>query len=126
MTTAEDSGRTLAGLRVLIAEDSFHITMAIETALLAEGAEIAGVAGTLERAMKLARSLKPAVAVIDLNLGDEDSLPLIRLLRGTGAKMVIATGRELTGQMKNELSGLPVLMKPYTAPQLVERIRGLL
>lgn len=118
--------RWLQGLRVLIAEDSFPVAFAIETVLAARGAEIIGPASTLEAASSLARSEAPDLAVVDLNLGHESALPLVRELVQAGRRVIVATGYDLTSETRAAIAGSPVLKKPYTPDQLVSLIRGLL
>jgi DNA-binding response OmpR family regulator len=126
MRTASKGRSKLAGLRVLVAEDSFHIALVIETALEAEGAAIIGPATSLDTACQLARTEEPDLAIVDLKLQDQESLPLIRQLEDAGVKVVVATGYDLTAKLDRELSGLPVLKKPYTPEQLVDLVCGIL
>jgi DNA-binding response OmpR family regulator len=125
MAGPEGGNRTLDGLRALVAEDDFHICLVIEAALKGEGMVVIGAATRLDEALAMARSEAPDVAVVDIRLGDEDSFPLIRHLRGTGVRVVLATGDQERAQICAELAELPVLKKPYTADQLIEVIRSL-
>lgn len=115
-------GRDLRGLRVLLAEDSFNVTLVLETALEAEGAVVIGPAGTLEAACELAGSQKPDLAIVDLDLGGLDASPLVHQLMDSGAKVILATGYDLPQDTGNAFSGLPVLKKPYTPAQLIDHI----
>lgn len=120
--SASGNGRNLKGLRVLLAEDSFNVTLVLETALEAEGAVVIGPAGTLEAAYELAGAQKPDLAVIDLDLGGRDASPLVRQLTDSGTKVIVATGYDLPEETGNAISDLPVLKKPYTPAQLIDRI----
>lgn len=123
---AENRGGRLEGRRVLIAEDSFPVALVIETALEAEGAAIAACVASLEEASALARTEPLDLAVVDLQLGAQDALPLIRLLREKGVAVLVASGRDPHTEIKQAISGLPVLRKPYTAQQLIEEAEGAL
>lgn len=114
--------RNLKGLRVLLAEDSFNVTLVLETALEAEGAIVIGPVGTLEAAYELAGSQQPDLAVIDLDLGGRDASPLVRQLMDSGAKVIVATGYDFPEDTNDAFSSLPVLKKPYTPAQLIEHI----
>lgn len=110
----------LAGVRVLVAEDSLPITIVIETAIEMEGGVMIGPALTPEGACELARQQSPDMAVVDLNLGEHSALGLIEELSGAGVKVVVATGYDLDDKTRRALSGIPVLTKPYTAAQLID------
>ncbi|MGE0613742.1 MAG: response regulator [Hyphomicrobiales bacterium] len=113
----------LDGMNILVAEDSFHIAFVIETALESEGATVIGPAATLDRAQKLADSTRPDFAVVDMRLGDEEAVPLIRQLVDTGIAVLVATGNELDSEFRAEFPGVPILRKPYTTDRLVDLIR---
>jgi DNA-binding NarL/FixJ family response regulator len=46
-----------------------------------KGYSIVGEAGTIHGAMELIEKSRPEVAIVDLNLGDEDGLELVKLIR---------------------------------------------
>lgn len=125
MRASKGDKRTLDGLRALVAEDDFHIALVIETALKGEGMVVIGTAARLGEALEIVGAEMPDVAIVDIRLGQEDSFPLIRHLRGAGVRVVLATGDQERAQICAELAELPVLKKPYTADQLIEVIRGL-
>lgn len=112
----------LKDLRVLIAEDSFHIAMVIETVLRTEGAVVLGPAATLDEAYRLIDGQSLDLAVVDLKLGDADALPLVRQLAAAGTRVVISTGHDLPADLKTNLGDMIVLMKPYTSDQLLGAI----
>lgn len=126
MTAASQGAGRLAGLNVLVAEDSFPIALVIETALEAEGAATVGPVASLEEARRLAGDSEVDLAVVDLQLGDQSALDLIHQLAGAGVTTVVATGRELDQEMQTMVRGITVLKKPYTAAQLVETLKGAL
>lgn len=112
----------LAGIRVLVAEDSLPIMVVIETAIEAEGGLTIGPAATLEDACELARRESPDLAVVDLKLEGRSALELINQLSAAGIRILVATGYDLDDEMQRALAGIPVLTKPYTAVQLIERM----
>ncbi len=117
-------GREMDGLRVLIAEDSFPISFALEMALEAEGATPVGPATTLAAAQELVGSQEIDLAVVDLRLGDHDSLPLIEQLVDAGVEIIVATGREDTSDLTVDFPGLRVLRKPFSPQALIDLIRA--
>lgn len=122
MKTRDEGGGKLAGVRVLVAEDSVPIAIVIQTAVEAEGGVTIGPAGSLDDASELARRQSPHLAVVDLNLEERSALGLVRELSSAGVKVVVATGYDLDAQTRQALTGIPVLTKPYSAAQLIEHI----
>lgn len=123
MTERNSTSRDLSGLRAIVAEDDFHIAFVIQTALEAEGIKVIDTVAQLDVALKVSRTERPDIAIVDIRLGESCSFPLVRLLRDTGVKVILATGTEPAGKMGAEFSGIPVLRKPYTADQLIDVIR---
>src|SRR5262245_18470370 len=74
---SSEAGKVLAGLRVLLAEDSWHIGQALKMVLESEGAAVHGPAVTVSEAQRLAASATSDVAVIDLNLDGVIAFDLI-------------------------------------------------
>ena len=125
MIERNGNSRDLNGLRALVAEDDFHIAFVIETALEAAGIEVVDTVSRVDEGLKIARSEKPDIAVVDIRLGESSSYPLVRQLRDAGTKVVLATGTEPNSHMEIELSGIHVVRKPYTVEQLVDAIRNI-
>jgi DNA-binding NarL/FixJ family response regulator len=82
--SACDGGRAMA-LRVLIVDDSTHFLRAARTLLEREGVNVVAEASTSAEAIEHARSLRPDVTLIDIDLGDENGFDLARrLAQATG------------------------------------------
>jgi DNA-binding NarL/FixJ family response regulator len=81
--------------RLLIVDDHPVFADALAERLAAEpDLDVVGVAATSEAADTLARTLDPDVALVDLELGLDDGLALVRRLRATGDRpaVVVVTG----------------------------------
>jgi DNA-binding NarL/FixJ family response regulator len=74
-------------LRVLIVDDSTHFLRAARTLLEREGVHVVAEASTSAEAIEHARSIRPDVTLIDIDLGDENGFDLARRLasEATGA-----------------------------------------
>jgi PAS domain S-box-containing protein len=108
---------SLAGLRVLIVEDSMLTALDIEAMLRAEGATIAGIAGTLDEAeARLARGGIDA-ALLDRNLGGTLVDDFARTLDRLGVPFVFMTGYG-AATIPPDLRGKPVLGKPFETAAL--------
>lgn len=93
-------------MRILLVEDHPIISESLALALRVEGMDVR-VAGelTVDAVLDLARDFDPAVAVLDLFLGDLVSIPLIRPLTERGTTVVMLTGakeKPLLGQCLEE------------------------
>jgi DNA-binding NarL/FixJ family response regulator len=67
-------------LRVLLVDDSTHFLQAARTLLEREGMHVVAEASTSAEAIEHARSLRPDVTLIDIDLGDESGFDLARRL----------------------------------------------
>ena len=82
----------LAGKRVLVIEDEAIIAAMIEDMLTELGAVVVGPAGTLAKAVELARREPIDAGMLDVNIRSEKIDPVIETLRGRGVPFVLATG----------------------------------
>lgn len=109
------------GTRVLIVEDDSIIAMTAEDMLDEVGCTTAAVASTLAEAMARAIDTEFDVALLDLNLKDEMSLPVAALLRQNGKPFIFATGYD--GVPANSgFADAPFISKPYRMDQLAAMI----
>ena len=65
---------------------------------------------------------RPDVAILDINLGDHDSVPIGNRLAELGVPFMFATGYGEQGQLPDALKSRPVLQKPYTLASLNRRL----
>jgi two-component system nitrate/nitrite response regulator NarL len=78
------------GLSCLIVDDSEEFLASASRLLESQGIRVVGVASAGAEAMRLAKSLAPDVALIDIELGDEDGIDLAeRLAKTDPARTVI-------------------------------------
>jgi two-component system, response regulator PdtaR len=111
-----------SALRILIVEDDFLIAMQTEAALLDAGFEV-GVATTAEQAIGLARTERPALAVMDIRLASErDGIDAAReLFSELDVRCIFATAHDdaATRVRAEPYAPLGWLAKPYTTVSLV-------
>jgi CheY-like chemotaxis protein len=111
----------IQGCRVLLVEDEAIIAMTTEDMLEELGCTVAATAASLEAAFAAARSEDYDIALLDINLNGERSLPLAAELRSAGRPFLFTTGYgpEGAGTM---FADVPVVTKPYWAADLAKAI----
>jgi DNA-binding NarL/FixJ family response regulator len=76
-------------IRCLIVDDSPDFGRVAVELLEGEGIDVVGLATCSEEAVRLAAELRPALALVDINLGEESGFELSRLLSGELVEAVI-------------------------------------
>lgn len=112
----------LAGRRVFLVEDESLIIMMVEDALTDLGCEIAGVASRFDDAIAKAGALAFDIAVLDVNLNGLRTFPIAEIIQARGIPFVFATGYGATS-VPDRLNAVPILQKPFAAPDLEEALR---
>jgi two-component system, OmpR family, response regulator RegX3 len=114
--------------RVLIVEDEASIAEPFARMLRREGFETT-VAGTAAEALAAARAIEPDIVLLDLALPDGDGRDVCRVLRGerdVPVIMVTARGTETDRVVGLELGADDYVVKPFSGPEVVARIRAVL
>ena len=113
---------------VLIVEDDPGIQDVLR--FLAEANEMSVVtANTCDMAIQMAESHRPDIAVVDLGLPDRDGIQLIRNMRTWSRAPIIvlsARTREAQRQAACAAGADDYVTKPFSAPDLLARMRALL
>lgn len=118
--------RRLVGQRILLVEDSMIIALDLEDLLSAQGAaEVAVAASAAEGLAQLARSA-PDVALLDINLGPETSLPLADELKRLGVPYLFMTGYGDHLELTDRHRAVPRIAKPIDRELLVQAVERLL
>jgi ActR/RegA family two-component response regulator len=107
---------------VLLVEDLAPLAMAMKDELEHRGFTVIGPAASVAGARDLARGATPAVAVLDVSLGEEKVFPLIPNLKEAGVPIVLLTGHE-AASIPEEFGDLPMLPKPVDMDALERLIR---
>jgi two-component system KDP operon response regulator KdpE len=113
---------------VLIVEDDPGIQDVLR--FLAEANQMRVVtANTCEVAIRVAESQRPDIAVVDLGLPDRDGIQLIRNMRTWSRAPIIvlsARTRDAQRQAAFAAGADDYVTKPFSAPDLLARMRALL
>jgi DNA-binding response OmpR family regulator len=106
--------RDLAGTRVLVLEDETLVSMMVEDMLADLACEVVGPFARLDQATDAVAALELPidVALLDVNLGRQQSFPLAEILREKGVPFVFTTGYDDSG-IPPEWRDRPALRKPF-------------
>ena len=114
--------------RILLVEDEESITTPLAEALRREGFEPT-VAASAEEALEAAQRLQPDLVLLDVMLPDGSGFDVCRALRERSKVPVImltARGEEADRVIGLELGADDYVVKPFSARELVARIRAVL
>jgi light-regulated signal transduction histidine kinase (bacteriophytochrome) len=98
---------------VFIVEDQMLIAMDLEGMLEDAGVRAVSVANSVREALAKLEQVTPDVAVLDVNLGDETSIPIAEELARRAVPFVFATGYGEQSDLIAGFPGVPVVRKPY-------------
>lgn len=118
----------LAKRRVLVIEDEESISEPLAEALEREGFA-AEVAATASHGIELWRTRAPDLVLLDVMLPDGDGREVLREIRASSrvpVVMVTARGEEMDRVVGLELGADDYVTKPFSAKELVARIRAVL
>ncbi|MBO6781782.1 MAG: GAF domain-containing protein [Alphaproteobacteria bacterium] len=130
MSTAEPEatdGHPDAGLvgHVLLVEDNLIITMDTTDILTDLGATHVHTASSVATAVHALSTKEITFALIDINLGDENSFPVIEDCIARGISVVLATGYGANKEVTERFPGIPVMQKPYSSEDIVKALATL-
>lgn len=112
-------------MRFLIIEDEFLIARMMAEVLINAGHTVAGIAGSVDKALGYLKEPECDAAIVDANLNGLCAVDVGAALRERGIPFVVTTGyaqRQLLGA----LSEAPFLKKPVAASDLLASIETLL
>lgn len=113
-------------IRIVIAEDQRMLLGALGSLLsLEDDMEVVGKASNGEEAVSLAKSLKPDVCVMDIEMPGKTGLEAAEELKGLGCKMIILTTFARSGYFQRALkAGVSgYLLKDSPSEELASSIR---
>lgn len=119
-TTAQDQP-----IGVLIVEDHDHVLWGLRKLIDGEWPrmKVTGTARSVPQALAALREGKPDVVVLDLFLGEDNSLDYLPQLRASAAAIVILTGcRDASMHRRAAQEGIGVVLKEQPAEALLREI----
>lgn len=111
-------------MRVLIADDSDSVRLALRMALEFLGHEVVGLARNSREAVRLCRQQSPQVVLLDVKMPGPDGLACARHFRRRNqkAKVVILTAGRTTSRQAEEAGACALVEKPFDIYRLGELI----
>lgn len=111
-----------AGISVLLVEDQVLIAMDAEMMLADAGIENVVTASSSADALNRLKTFTPAVAILDINLGRDTSVPVAEELARLGIPFVFATGYDDRSIVPEGFADVPVVRKPYDSAALLKAL----
>jgi len=90
-------------LSCLLVDDSEEFLVSAAQLLSLQGVQVVGRASSGDEALSLVRRLSPDVALVDVELGDEDGIELARQLTNSGSPAIVIL---ISVRDRNELTEL--------------------
>ncbi len=123
--TGAVTAQPLSGLTALLVEDSLIIAIDAEDILYQLGAARVLTAATIRQALEEIEREPPSIAMLDVNLGDQTSLPIADCLAARGIPFLFATGYGEQAALPPAYAAVEVLQKPYTIDGIAAALRRL-
>lgn len=118
------SNDSLTGLRILLVEDEAMIAMLVEDMIIDSGATVVGPAGGVKEALVAIAEQPIDGALLDVNLGGEQSFEVAEALTARKIPFVFVTGYGCAG-VRDRYPDAPTLQKPFVTSDLEETLAGL-
>jgi DNA-binding response OmpR family regulator len=111
----------LAGVRVLVVEDAWHVAKALQSALEDLGMRVAGPAARVADAERLLDNEVPDLAVVDVNLKGEMAYGLIDRLHERGVRVIVVSGYAVLPSSLDKAAA--ILQKPFSGAALLATLQ---
>ena len=118
-----DLSRRREPYRILVAEDAFLLVSLLQEVFETLGWEMIGPATRLADAMHLAQHESFDAALLDVNLDGMMSWEVAIALKERGIPFVFGTGYNVSAVLPDNLTGSPVIAKPYQLTELQQVLR---
>ncbi|GAB2208870.1 HWE histidine kinase domain-containing protein [Roseibium sp. ROS1] len=115
--TTEASEVQLEG-QCLVLEDNMVIALDASDMLSDLGAKHVSTASSVADALGILANHDISLALLDVNLGDEMSLPVIERCQELGVPTILATGYGANAAVVERFPNIPILNKPYSSDSL--------
>lgn len=115
--TDSDATHPFEDRKILVCEDEVWIALDIVYAVEDAGGTVLGPFATVDAGLAAMNSDTPDAAILDLNLLDGTSLPILEALNALDIPAIVQTGNEMPAGVTQ--SALQVVRKPMNPERLV-------
>jgi CheY-like chemotaxis protein len=116
-----DPGRQTGALHVLVVEDETLVALLLESMLEDLGHIVVGVAANIGDGLAMASQEEIDLAILDVNVGGQESYPVAAALAARNVPFVFATGYE-PARVRGAYADRIVLQKPFRQAELEKAI----
>jgi CheY-like chemotaxis protein len=109
----------------LLVEDNLFIAIDAEDMLMSLGARTVVVASSVAQALDAMEKHELSFALLDVNLGTENSLPVARQLRARDIPFAFGTGYGEEFAVGEIFGDVPIIAKPYHRARMLTFLLGL-
>ena len=113
--------QTLAGLSILLLEDSYFLAEETQRTLEAAGARVLAPCRDLDEMRKALQHNHPDCALVDINLGNGPTFEPARTLRAASVPIILLTGYDVA-VIPPDLMDAPCLLKPVDGFRLISTV----
>ena len=113
---------SLAGLRVLVAEDDAVIALGLQRTLEQFGCKVLGPTVSVAAALEALGQEHPDAVLLDLHLLDGLAVPVAETLSAIGVPFILETGSSQDEADHPILHAAPKLRKPFSDEELLDAL----
>ena len=110
--------------QIMILEDEAVVAWDIEAELQSRGINVVAVVGRLTDAMAVVEQGNISVAILDINVGSENSYRVAELCLEKGIVVIFLTG-ETGDELPDRLKDCAIAAKPVNYNVLMEKLRAI-
>jgi two-component system, chemotaxis family, sensor kinase Cph1 len=111
--------------KILLVEDSMVTALDLARTIEDEGFEVLGPTGRVSVALGIIERETVESAILDINLGNEDSFPIADALIGKNIPFAFLTGYDAASVLPQRFLGIKCLTKPFGDEALIKVINSL-
>jgi len=123
---SQNTGTSTSSQRILVVEDSYLIGMQLKQDLNTFGHEVIGPAPNVKKALKLISEHEIGIAILDINLSNENSYPVASALEDLKIPFFFITGYDSAPFENGEYSDCLLLRKPILPDELMDALNDFL
>jgi CheY-like chemotaxis protein len=105
---------------ILVVEDAFLVGVQLKEDIESLGYAVVGPANSVKKALALIEENSISAAILDVNLGHEDSAPIAEHLEACNIPFLFITGYESFSEDKSIFAQKKLVRKPILLPDIVQ------